>query len=368
MKQTAIFPGRYVQAEGALGELGDEVARLGRHALIVAGGTAQRSILPRHRPGWRGRFESTVEPFGGECCNDEIERLAQSAKGHGCDVIVGLGGGKVIDTAKAVGHAVQAPVAVVPTIASTDAPTSAVSVIYTKDGAFLRYLFLPRNPDLVLVDTRVIAEAPVRFLVAGMGDALATWFEAESCRRACSPNQCGGTGTLAAYSLARLCYDTILEHGVAAKIACEENVATPAVAHVVEANTLLSGLGFESGGLAAPHAIHNGLTRLAGTHDYYHGEKVAIGVLAGLFLTDRPGRLIRDVYEFCEAIGLPTTLAQIGITDATDDDLRQVAEAACAEGETIHHEPCPVSPQAVVAALKTADKYGRDRQRAGDKE
>jgi glycerol dehydrogenase len=284
--------------------------------------------------------------------------LAQS---RGCDVVVGLGGGKVIDTAKAVAHAAGARTAILPTIASTDAPTSAVSVIYTPEGAFARYLFLPRNPDLVLVDTRVIAEAPVRFLVAGMGDALATWFEAEACRQAYAPNQCGGLATLAALQIARLCYDTILQYGVAAKTACEQRVVTPALSHVVEANTLLSGLGFESGGLAAAHSIHNGLTRLAGTHVYYHGEKVAIGVLAGLFLTDRPTALIDEVYDFAEAVGLPTTLADIGLGDATDEDLRQVAEAACAEGETIHHEPCPISPDAVFAALKAADRYARGR-------
>jgi glycerol dehydrogenase len=362
MKQTAIFPGRYVQAEGALSELGPELARLGNRALIVAGGTAERAIIPRHLARWQKQFELTLESFGGECCQEEIDRLANTAGGRGCDCIIGMGGGKVMDAAKAVGHAVAARVAVVPTIASTDAPTSAVSVIYTKDGNFLRYLFLPRNPDLVLVDTRVIAEAPVRFLVAGMGDALATWFEADACRQAGAPNQCDGTGTLAAYNLARLCYDTILEHGVAAKAACEENAVTPALSHVVEANTLLSGLGFECGGLAAAHSIHNGLTRLDAAHGYYHGEKVALGVLAGLFLTDRPLPLVREVYQFCEAVGLPTTLADVGLGDATEDDLRQVAEAACAEGETIHHEPMPVSPKAVLAALKTADQFGRDRR------
>jgi glycerol dehydrogenase len=132
---------------------------------------------------------------------------------------------------------------------------------------------------------------------------------------------------------------------------------------VVEANTLLSGLGFESAGLAAAHSIHNGLTRLAATHHFFHGEKVAIGVLAGLFLTDRPGQIIEEVYGFCESVGLPTTLEDVGLADVSDADLGLVAEAACAEGETIHHEPCPITPNAVVAALKTADRFGHSRQR-----
>ncbi|HVC95649.1 MAG TPA: glycerol dehydrogenase [Pirellulales bacterium] len=362
MRQTAVFPGRYVQAEGALAQLGDEVAKLGNTALLIAGGTAERSIVPAYLPAWREKLHLAVERFGGQCSDAEIERLQAVAAGKRCDVVIGLGGGTVIDTAKAVAHAVGARVAIVPTVASTDAPTSAVAVIYTAEGTFSRYLFLPRNPDLVLVDTAVIAAAPLRFLVAGMGDALSTWFEADSCRQAHAPNQCGGVGTLAAYALARLCYDTILEYGEAAVVACRMKVVTPALSHVVEANTLHSGLGFESGGLASAHSIHNGLTQLAGTHDFYHGEKVAIGVLTGLFLADRPKALVDEVYRFCEAVGLPTTLAQVGLTNVTDDDLLIVAERACAEGETMHHEPCPVSPRQVHAALKTADEYGRSRR------
>jgi glycerol dehydrogenase len=361
MKYTAIFPGRYVQAEGALRTLAEELQRLGTRALVIAGGTAETAILPRHLESWRQNLAVIVEKFGGESSDEEIQRLTAMAKTLGCDVVVGMGGGKVIDTAKAVAHEANCRVAIVPTIASTDAPTSAVAVIYTSGGAFLRYLFLPRNPDLVLVDTRVIAEAPVRFLVAGMGDALATWFEADSCRLAYAPNQCGGLGTLAGNALARLCYDTVLEYGVAARTACQQKVVTPALSHIVEANTLLSGLGFESGGLAAAHSIHNGLTRLPGTHHYLHGEKVAIGVLAGLFLTDKPSNLIREVYNFCESVCLPTTLKAIGLAEVSDDDLHKIAEAACGETETIHHEPCPITVGAVVAALKTADRFGHER-------
>ena len=192
MKQTAIFPGRYVQGQGALAELSDEVSRLGSTVLIVVGGTAHKTIVPAYLPDWSEQFDIQVEPFSGECSDREIERLSRTAKDQSCDVIVGMGGGKAIDTAKAVAHAAGAATVIVPTIASTDAPTSAVSVIYTSDGAFQRYLFVRRNPDLVLVDTDIIAQAPVRFLVAGMGDALATWFEADSCRRSSSPNACGG--------------------------------------------------------------------------------------------------------------------------------------------------------------------------------
>jgi glycerol dehydrogenase len=362
MKQTAIFPGRYVQEAGALESLGEELRRLGSRALVIASPTAAREMVAPLLPAWNAQLTVRVERFGGESSEEEIGRLTEVAKACQADVVVGLGGGKAIDTAKAVGYAATARVAIVPTIASTDAPTSAVAVIYTADGAFLRYLFLPRNPDLVLVDTQVIARAPVRFLVSGMGDALATWFEAESCRVALAPNQCGGRGTLAGYTLARLCYDTIVEYGVAARIACEQRVVTPALEHVVEANTLLSGLGFESGGLGAAHSIHNGLTRLPATHAYFHGEKVALGVLAGLFLTDQPRRLIDEVYDFCISVGLPTTLADVGLVEPTDEELLAVAEASCAEGETIHHEPCPVSPAAVLAALRVADHFGRQRR------
>lgn len=361
MIQKAVFPGRYLQGAGALAELPAQLATLGKRPLLIAGGTALDQLLPALSAALAEQGEPRVEAFGGECTAGEIERLAGLAESAASDVVVGIGGGKVMDTAKAVANARLVPCVIVPTIASTDAPTSAVSVLYDDHGRFDRYLFLPKNPDLVLVDTQVIAQAPVRFLVAGMGDALATWFEADSCRISHAPNQCGGLGTRSAYALARLCYDTILEFGPAARVACEAGVVTPGLTHVIEANTLLSGLGFESGGLATAHSVHNGLTLLAATHDYYHGEKVAIGVLAGLFVTDQPAEQIDEVYHFCDAVGLPTTLDDIGLEDVEDDDLMRVAERACDPQEPIHHESCAITPEVVFAAIKAADRYGHTR-------
>jgi glycerol dehydrogenase len=201
---------------------------------------------------------------------------------------------------------------VVPTLASTDAPCSSLVVIYTPEGKFKRYLMIPRNPTLVLVDSGIIAAAPVRFLISGIGDALATWFEAEDCRIKGAGNMTTRPGPMTAFELARFCYSTLMRYGRLAKLACEQHQVTPALEHVIEANTLLSGLGFarRAGGR---HAIHNGLTVLPATHKYWHGEKVAFGTLAMLMLTDRAPELIEEVYQFCEDIGLPTTLADIGL-------------------------------------------------------
>jgi len=360
---TAIFPGRYVQGPGVLERLGDELARLAcRRVLVVAGGTARREVLPRCQPSWPAELAVFVEEFGGECGQAEIDRLVAVARQQSCDAVMGLGGGKVIDTAKAVAHfAGHLKTLVVPTIASTDAPTSAVAVLYHPDGSVDHCVFMPRNPDIVLVDTAVIARAPKRFLVAGMGDALSTWFEAESCRESFSENQCGGHATLVAGAVARLCWDTLQSYGVAALRSCEAQVVTPALERVVEANTLMSGMGFECGGLASAHAIHNGLTCLSPTHHFLHGEKVAFGVVAGLFLADRSRETIEAVYSFCEQVGLPTTLRQLGLGSATDADLRRAAERACVADETIHHELRPVTPDRVVAAMKLADTWGSNR-------
>lgn len=355
--KTAVFPSKYIQGPGAISALPEWVAKLGSRAILVAGKTATREIIPLVAPGLK---DPVIELFGGECTDAEIERLAGKAQAAGCDVAVALGGGKTIDTVKAVSQKIGSKVIIVPTIASNDAPCSAVAVVYTPAGAFHHTVYLKQNPDLVLMDSEIIAKAPVRLLVAGIGDALATWLEADACRTSHSLNEVGAHGTRTAYALARLCYDTILEFGVEACESCRKQTVTPALEAVIEANTLLSGLGFESAGLASAHSIHNGLTQLPATHAYFHGEKVAFGVVSGLFLADRPETLKKEVYDFCLAVGLPVTLAQIGIVNPTDEDLMKVAEAACAPQEFIWHEPVEVTPARVVEAMKAADRRGRE--------
>ena len=357
----AVFPGKYIQGENALAELPGIMGLFGKKGMILASPTVRKKILPGS--GIKAsdkRFY--VEEFRGECCERELERLSGIIRAKKIDVLVGMGGGKTIDTAKIASDRAGIPVIIVPTIASTDAPCSGCAVIYSEKGIFESVYYQKLNPQVVLVDTSIIANAPVRFLVAGMGDALATWFEARSCERSLSKNECGGYSTMSGLNLAKLCYDTMLNFGKAAKIACENNIITPAFNHIVEANILLSGIGFESSGLATAHSVHNGLTALEGTHAFYHGEKVAFGVLAGLHFTDAlPGEM-DTVYSFCEEIGLPTTFADIGLKGVSRKSLMQCAVKACTPGEGIYHEAGEISPNRVLAAMIAADAMGKARK------
>jgi len=363
MITAAIFPGRYIQGPGAIVRLQKLIPRFGTKGLLIVSPSGYDTIYPEIRSALEGSVSVVAEKFGRECCDEEIARLKEAAGSNACDIIVGIGGGKTIDTAKVVAHELNVPVIIVPTIASTDAPCTGLAVIYRQEtGTIKRVVFPRRNPDVVLVDTQIIADSPVRFLVAGMGDALATWFEAESCMRKYAKTMTRERGTLTAYTLSHLCYMTLLEYGVAAKRACKANVVTPALEHVVEATTLLSGIGAESGGLGAAHALHDGLNALDATHAYYHGEKVAFGLLASLFLTGKPKGTIDEVYSFCESVGLPTTLAGLGLADASDAMLMKAATIASGEKQTIHNERVPISPAAVLAALRAADIEGISRR------
>jgi len=307
--------------------------------------------------------------FVGECSRQEVARLKQLSIEKKCDCTIGLGGGKAIDTAKCVAEGDA--LIICPTIAATDAPTSHSAVLYTPEGAFDDYAYFKQNPSVVLVDTSVIAKAPVRFLVSGMGDALSTYFEArantQSYARVNAGLPCGvregytapAVGTQAAFALATLCYQTLLADGLKAKLSCQAKVVSPALENIIETNILLSGLGFESGGLAAAHAIHDGLTILEGTHKYFHGEKVAFGTLAQLCLENAPLEELEEVINFCLSVGLPVCLADIGVTELSEEELLAVARKASIPEESVHSMPFPVTAEQVAAAILAADAIGR---------
>jgi glycerol dehydrogenase len=362
MLSVFCSPTRYTQGRHATQSLGAEMARLGlpRQALIVAGRSARGLLFDTWQTtlGDAG-YTWTLHTFGGECSHAEISRIVQAAREARAGVIIGAGGGKVLDAARAAAADLDLPVVNCPTVASSDAPCSALSVIYTEEGVFQEYRFYRKNPELVLVDTHVIAQGPPRLLASGMGDALATWFEARTCVAGHVRNMRGGGSTRSALALAELCYRTLIEDGAAAMTAIREKAVTPALERIVEANTLLSGLGFESSGLAAAHAVHNGLTAAPGSHDFFHGEKVAFGVLVQLVLEGAARAQIEEVLRFSTCVGLPVTLGGIGCEGISSELLDQVAARTIAPGETIHNEPFEVTAEMVRDAILAADAAGR---------
>ena len=369
MRKAFICPTKYVQGENEIENLGYFVSTFGTSALLIAHPADQERVADKLR--------FTAEKFGitfvdgsfsGECSRSEVQRLKQLAAEQHCSCTVGLGGGKAIDTAKCVAEG-EAMIAV-PTIAATDASTSHSAVLYTDDGAFDDYAYFKASPSVVLADLTCIANAPTRFLVSGMADAMATWFEARASATACAnvnaglpcgarEGSCpGAKGTKAALALAKLCYETLLEDGLKAKIACDHHVVTPALENIVEANILLSGLGFESAGLAAAHAIHDGLSILPGTHHFFHGEKVSFGTVAQLVLENASREEIDTVMHFNLSLGLPVCLEDIGVTEISEEELREVARKSCIAEESIHFMPFPVTEEQVMNAIIAADQLG----------
>lgn len=359
MNKILISPSKYVQGPNAINDLAKLIKMYGNNALIVGGQRGLSAVEETIKLSFSKENISYVfDIFNGECSNKEIDRIISEAKNKTANVLIGVGGGKALDAVKAASFYTKLPIAIVPTIAATDAPCSALSVIYTEDGVFESYLFLPQNPNLVLVDTSIVAKSPARLLISGMGDALATWFEADACSKSYANNMSGAKSTQAALSLTKLCYDTLLEYGYQALLSLKYKMPTEALERIVEANTLLSGLGFESSGLAAAHAIHNGITVLDETHKAYHGEKVAFGTIAQLCLENREREEIEEVLGFCTEVGLPITLSDIGVKDVTKDKIMRIAEASCKEGETIHNHVFKVTVDMVAGAIALADSMG----------
>lgn len=367
-----IAPGRYIQGVGALDRLGIYLAPLGvrRVGLLLTEGGHRR-----HGARLRAALEAegllpVAAVFAGEPTLAEVERVTAELDGvrPPIDALLAAGGGKCLDVGKCVAHRLSIPLASVPTIASTDAPCSACSVLYTDEGGFAGVEHFPENPALVVVDTGVIARAPARYLVAGMGDALSTRYEARTCyANPEARTQLGARMTVAAMAIADASAATVLEHGTAALAAIGAREPTEALERVVEANTLLSGVGFEGGGIAAAHALAtSGLPAIPRDRDALHGELVAIGLLTQLLLEGREGEA-RRVAEFMASVGLPVHLRQVGHDRQRDEaDLARAAELA-ATAPIMAHEPFAVTPGRVLEALLGAHELGLEVARsAGD--
>lgn len=353
-----ISPSKYIQGKDALKSLGKHVKPIGKKPLILSDDVVWEITKETIEASMK---EENVAyhyvPFNGEASIAEIDRVVKEGKEASVDTVIGVGGGKTLDTAKAIADGLEVSVIIVPTTASTDAPTSALSVIYSDEGVFESYKFYDKNPDLVLVDTAVVAKAPARLFASGIADAMATWVEVRATLKSNGEAMAGGKPSIAAKAIAKECEHTLFAYGEAAFHAVKKGIVTKHVEAVVEANTLLSGLGFESGGLAGAHAIHNGFTVLEGDiHHLTHGEKVAYGTLVQLVLELHPKDELQKYIDFYKKLSLPTTLKEMHLDNTSYEDLLRVGKAATQEGETMSNLSNEVTADDVANAILAVDQ------------
>jgi glycerol dehydrogenase len=348
-----VAPGRVLRGEKCLVESGDAIALLGYRPLIVGGNRTLEMVRSYMQPVLKQQqLTASQSSYSPDCAESSLARLREAVEEHQADFIIGIGGGKALDTAKLLAHQCQLPIATIPTSAATCAAWTALSNIYSETGAFQYDVALARCPDLLILDYSLIRTASQRTLVAGIGDAIAKWYEASV-----SSGNSTATLTIAAVQQARVLRDILFQKSAAAL----QNPDSEDWREVVDATVLLAGVIGGLGGAncrtVAAHAVHNGLTHISAAHDALHGEKVAYGILVQLRLEEMvQGNQLaasarQQLLQFYTEIGLPQTLENLGLGNVSLAELRRAAEVACAPNSDIHRLPFTVSPEQLMAAM-----------------
>ncbi len=352
----AVAPARVIRGSQVLAAAVDEITRLGKRPLIIGGKHSLTTTEEFLQPLTKAKALHVEQVYySPDCSEASLLSLRNAALEHKADVIIGMGGGKALDTAKLVAYQLDLPVVTIPTSAATCAAWTALSNVYSDDGVFLYDVGLSRCPDLLILDYDLVQTAPQRALVAGIGDALAKWYEASV-----SSGSSEQSIIIAAVQQARVLRDILFQKSVAAL----NEPGGAAWREVVDASVLLAGVIGGLGGAqcrtVAAHAVHNGLTHIskhATGHHSIHGEKVAFGILVQLRLEEMiQGNQLaaaarQQLLKFYLEIGLPRTLDDLGLDNATIKQLHLAAEIALNPKSDIHRLPFKVSPEQLMAAM-----------------
>ncbi len=350
-----IAPAQVIRGRGVLAAMTATIARLGQRPLVIGGAQTLALLMAQWQPDLDKHSLAIAQAeYTPDCSEASLQRLRDRAAAHQADVVIGVGGGKALDTAKLLAAQCQVPIVTIPTAAATCAAWTALSNVYSDQGAFLYDVGLSRCPDLLILDYDLIATAPQRTLVAGIGDALAKWYEASV-----SSGHASDTLIIAAVQQARVLRDILLQKSLAALQTPGSEVWQEVVDATVLMAGVIGGLGGAQCRTVAAHAVHNGLTHLTATKRFptLHGEKVAYGILVQLRLEEmlQGSQLAiaarHQLLSFYQTIGLPTSLHDLGLAEVTLAELEQAAAIACAPTSDLHHLPFPVVPTQLVAAM-----------------
>lgn len=327
-------PQEYVCQDGAWATLPEHLTKRNLHKLLFIHGTRSLTAAMNYLPDLTS-FDLVNVHYGGECCDEKVTELRAVYVQENCDAILALGGGKIADLAKQIGHQLQVPVLILPTLAATCAAYTPLSVMYNQDGSMDRYDIFSEAIALTLIEPGVLLESPIEYMIAGIGDTLAKWYEGDAIIRQLDTVP---VEVQVAHFAAKKCQENLLAFGAKAIEAMEKHELTTEFITVVETNILLAGMvggfGDEYGRTAAAHSIHDALTILPQSHHQLHGNKVAYGILVQLMLEHNPAE-IDALLPFYHEMKLPTSLQDMEML-LTDDDYQAVAKRATIEEESIH--------------------------------
>lgn len=356
-------PSRYVQGPGEIKKLPKIVSYYGDSALAIIDTFfyQQYSVEIPQMFAEAGMTVYTVE-YSGACCDAKLNELLDFCKTlpEIPEAFIGIGGGQACDITKAVGAHFRKAFIMVPTVLTTDAPTSA-STIINNPGEQNRPVNHYKNPDYVVVDTDITIQAPPHMLISGIGDALATYIEARASFANNNVNYVGGGGyrpTLLSMNIAKLCFDVLMEKGRAAMLAAKNHLRTPAYEDVVEATALLSGLGFENTSVAMAHGLDAGFECLP--IRVLHGTGVGYCTLVQL-IVENDLELFEQVFDFCKDVGVPVSTYQLGLTEENRmESINALVDNVHGKRWSVSNLPVHVSRSTLLNAILYLDAYAAE--------
>ncbi|MEK8126528.1 iron-containing alcohol dehydrogenase family protein [Paenibacillus filicis] len=359
-------PEQYWNEPDLLLKSGALIAPLGQRAFLIAGDKALNAVHPTLLESLdQAGIAYEIAPFGGKVTLPEIEEYTAKASVYQAEIIIGVGGGKVLDLTKAIGDKLRLPVVSVPTVAATCASWAAVSILYDDLGRSSGYQPNRRSPALVLADTRVLASAPKRYLASGIGDTIVKWYETVV-NLSDDPD---GLDIRIATQTAKLALERLRLHALQAYEAAGTGQVTHALTETIDSVIVLAGLAGTIQGstsrAAIAHAIHNSLTFLPQTAGTLHGEKVAFGLLTQVVLESRAEEEIRELALWLHKLNLPITLEALGIFQDPASAALEIAKGVQLRDGATKSLSFEVSESLLAEAIQRADGWGRRIIEAG---
>lgn len=309
--------GQYIQEAGIIIKVGDYVSQVAKKVLIISSPTAWKLTGHNVEQSLNAQgIQFCVELLKGECTLQTIQLLAEKAQQESAQAVIGIGGGRVMDTAKGVGQTANLlPVINIPTVAATCAACSPSSVLYDDQGGRIGLINGTRAPVYVLVDSQILAHAPPRFLRAGIVDALAKWYEFSPYLERAE----GALGLLVKTQAAKLSLESILNYGRQALRDNQQQQVTTALKNTIDAVIYIAGLAnsvkdsIPRAGIA--HEIHDSMTHHSQFHHWLHGEKVGFALVIQALVQDPDLNNHQQLLELLTTYQSPVSVEQLGIAN-----------------------------------------------------